>query len=212
MLDILLQGEQVKLLAERALFWPSEKTLIVSDLHWGKSGHFRKHGIAMPAGSQQQDEIRLAKLIREHNVERLVIAGDLFHSVQNNEVEGFSYWRNAHSSLQIHLVVGNHDILPTEKYKSWNLVLHEKEFFIEPFLIVHDAPETCAHFCIHGHIHPAVRVSGIGKQAVKLCCFAEDSERFILPAFGQFTGMHLLAPEDHKHIYLIADDSVIKWK
>lgn len=200
------------LLAERAMVWPSENTLIVSDLHWGKSGHFRKHGIAIPANTQQQDEIRLATLIRTHHIERLIIAGDLFHSRQNKEVDSFSYWREKHSALDIHLVAGNHDILPKEKYLSWNLTVHAEQVIAGPFVIVHDIPENCEQFCIHGHIHPAVRVSGIGRQAAKLCCFAEDEQRFILPAFGHFTGTHLLEPDDYKHIYLIADEEVIKWK
>ena len=28
-------GEEVYLLAERALYWPNASTLIVADLHWG---------------------------------------------------------------------------------------------------------------------------------------------------------------------------------
>ena len=31
------------------MFWEEEKALIVSDLHFGKTGHFRKSGIAVPA-------------------------------------------------------------------------------------------------------------------------------------------------------------------
>ena len=34
--------------AQRTVFWEEEKTLILSDLHLGKSGHFRKSGIAIP--------------------------------------------------------------------------------------------------------------------------------------------------------------------
>lgn len=212
MLDIILRGEQLKLLAEKAVLWPAQKTLIVSDLHWGKSGHFRKHGIAIPANSQQQDELRLASIIKKHEVERLIIAGDLFHSRHNNEVEIFSYWRQAHQSLHIDLVAGNHDILPTEKYTSWQMELHKSGMYIGPFAIMHDIPDSCEHFCIHGHVHPAVRITGRGNQALKLSCFCEDEERFILPAFGNFTGTHLLHPDEHKHIYVIAEQNVIRWK
>jgi DNA ligase-associated metallophosphoesterase len=211
MLDITLKGEQLTLLPERALLWPSQKTLIVADLHWGKSGHFRKHGIAIPASAQQQDEIKLARIIKEHNVERLVVAGDLFHSKQNNEVDVFTHWRSSHESLHIDLVTGNHDILPKEKYEAWNMT-QAKSMQLGPFLIEHDIPKDCDTFCIHGHVHPAVRLTGKGNQAIKLCCFAEDDRRFILPAFGQFTGTHTLNTADYKHIYVIAEDKVMKWK
>lgn len=211
MLEITLKGEQLTLLPERALLWPAQKTLIVADLHWGKSGHFRKHGIAIPANTQQQDEIRLAKIIREHGVERLVVAGDMFHSKQNKEVDIFSHWRNNHRSLHIDLITGNHDILPKEKYGAWDMSQHE-ELHLGPFVVMHDIPEDCDTFCIHGHVHPAVKLHGKGNQTIKLCCFAEDEHRFILPAFGQFTGTHSLHIPDYEHIYVIVEDKVMQWK
>ena len=54
MLNINLKGEAITLLAERGLLWPVQKALIVADLHWGKAGHFRKHGIAVPAKTQAE--------------------------------------------------------------------------------------------------------------------------------------------------------------
>lgn len=212
MLDIVLQGEQVKLLAERALLWPSQKTLIVSDLHWGKGAHFRKNGIAIPMHAQQQDETRLASLISQHHIERLIIAGDLFHSKHNNEVESFTHWRSTHGSLHIDFVTGNHDILPAEKYQNWNMDLHTEGLHTGPFYIAHDVPETCDTFCIHGHLHPAIRIIRRGHNTIKLNCFCEDTHRLILPAFGQFTGNYVLEPEAHKHIYVIAETQVLKWK
>lgn len=212
MLNINLQGEEVLLLAERALFWTAQKTLIISDLHWGKVGHFRKHGIAMPANTQHHDENRLAQLVKEHKAERLIITGDLFHSRQNNEVDVFSHWRKMHSELHIDLVAGNHDILPEEKYGSWNITLHKENLWLEPFLFTHEIPQHCTQYCIHGHVHPAVRLTGKGNQAIKLDCFCEDEDRLILPAFGQFTGNKLMHIPDHRHIYVIAEDKVMQWK
>ncbi|WP_276131869.1 ligase-associated DNA damage response endonuclease PdeM [Polluticoccus soli] len=211
MLDIVLQGEKVQLLAERAMYWPAQKMLVVADLHWGKSAHFRKHGIAIPGNTQTQDEVKLAKLISQYSVERLVIAGDMFHSKHNKEVDVFSHWRKGHEDLYIDLVTGNHDILPQEMYEGWNLQLHTHGLKVGPFFIAHDVPEDCPDFCIHGHIHPAIRISRRGHNTIKLSCFCEDEDRFILPAFGQFTGTHVLDPAEHKHIYVIAEEAVMKW-
>lgn len=212
MLDIVLQGEQVSLLPERALWWPAQKTLIIADLHWGKSGHFRKHGIAIPNSTQVYDEIRLASLINKYNAERLIIAGDLFHSKHNKEVESFTYWRSAHQSLHIELVTGNHDILPEGKYTDWNMQVHREGLLMVPFFIAHNMPDNPDNFTIHGHIHPAVRIIGKGNQAIKLCCFCEDENRLILPAFGRFTGTYILDTQMHKHIYIIVENSTLKWK
>jgi DNA ligase-associated metallophosphoesterase len=211
MLQISLQGEEMALLPQRALYWPAQKTLIVADLHWGKSGHFRKHGIAIPGSTQTQDEIRLATLVREYAIERLIIAGDLFHSRHNKEVDLFTHWRNAHSSLHIDFVTGNHDILAPELYDNWNLSIHHEGLQAVPFYIAHDEAADCGSFCIHGHIHPAVRITGKGRASIKLSCFAQDANRLILPAFGEFTGNYLLEPSHHRHIYVIAGSEVVKW-
>lgn len=212
MLEIEIEGEKIALLPERALYWPAHHTLIVADLHWGKAGHFRKNGIAIPAQAQQHDEIKLASIISKHKVQRLVVAGDMFHSKDNKEVQGFLHWRQSHLQLHIDLVIGNHDILPPKQYEDWNLQQHHDGLKLGPFYIAHDVVENCDGYCIHGHVHPAVRISGKGRNHIKLDCFAADAHRMILPAFGQFTGNHTVYEDDHKHIYVVTDSEVIQWK
>jgi uncharacterized protein len=214
MLEIELQGERVYLLPERALWWEKENTLIIADLHWGKSAHFRKHGIAITAKSQEQDEMRLAGLINRFNTHRLIIAGDMFHSRSNKEVEIFGHFRQLHNSLHIDLVMGNHDILSKDQYSSWQLSSHKECLETGPFCIAHDHMENKNKFVIHGHVHPALRIKSKGgnQPTIKLCCFAQTKEKLILPAFGQFTGNHVLEDQDFQHIYLIAEKNVIQWK
>ena len=43
-----LQGEELILTNKRAMYWAAQKALILSDLHVGKTAHFRKHGIPIP--------------------------------------------------------------------------------------------------------------------------------------------------------------------
>lgn len=212
-MELTLQGVQLSLLAERAIWWKQEKTLIVADLHWGKAGHFRKHGIAIPAQSQTKDEQRLAQLLQQTGAERLVIAGDLFHSHHNAQVEMFRHFRQHHRTLQMELVIGNHDILEDQVYDDLQLTFHKECLDIAPFCIAHDFIAS-SHFVIHGHVHPALRIKspGYNQPALRLCCFAQDDKRMILPAFGKFTGTHLLNPTLFQQLYLIADDKVIAWK
>lgn len=211
MLEISIEGEQLVLLPQKALYWPAKKSIIAADLHWGKTAHFRKNGIAIPLNTQQNDEIRLSQIVREHKAERLIIAGDMFHSKTNNEVEGFSHWRNAHKELQVELVVGNHDILPEELYKSFDITLHDEVLKEGPFTIIHDVPEQSAGFYIHGHVHPAFAAGGKGQRKLTLPCFAQSADKLILPAFGGFTGTYKIQKKDFKHIYLVADTEVIQW-
>lgn len=212
MLPITIQGEQVYLLPEKAIYWPAQKTIILSDLHWGKAAHFRKNGIAIPAHTQHADEAKLSELVRKHNAERLVIAGDMFHSTQNKETDNFSHWRSQHSQLSIDLVLGNHDILEKTIYTSYGIMLHEEVLDAGPFMFSHDELHTPGKFYIHGHIHPSFSISGKGRTSMKLSCYCMDDKKMVLPSFGSFTGSHKIAANAYRHIYVIAEDEVIQWQ
>lgn len=212
MLQIELQGETICLLPEKAIYWPAQKSIIVADLHWGKTGHFRKHGIAIPVNTQINDEIRLAGIVQQYKAERLIVAGDLFHSVHNNEVESFGHWRDSHPDLQIDLVIGNHDILDRTLYTKWNIKLHQEVLSIAPFTISHDDIDDSAEFILHGHVHPCVKLMQNKHMGIKLSCFCQTANRMLLPAFGDFTGSKQQEIEAHQHIYVITETEVIQWK
>jgi DNA ligase-associated metallophosphoesterase len=211
MLQIDLKGEEVQLLPQKALWWPAQNTLVVADVHWAKTGHFRKHGIAVPASATVRDGQRLAALIAMTGAGRLIFAGDLFHSRHNKEVDDFGHWRASHSDLQIDLVLGNHDILPAAAYDQWNLTVYREQLVLEPFCIAHDHLDS-AQFVLHGHIHPGIRLYGTGRQSLALSCFAQDSKRMILPAFGDFTGCYFLEQSSFRHLYAVGEKEVIQIK
>ncbi|MCB0373931.1 MAG: metallophosphoesterase, partial [Muricauda sp.] len=66
------------------------------------------------------------------------------------------------------------------------------------------------HFTFCGHIHPAVKLSGFGRQQLRLPCFFKSKNQMILPAFGEFTGTHALKPKKEDEVYVIVEDSVVK--
>jgi DNA ligase-associated metallophosphoesterase len=212
MTEILLQDERLFLLPERAVWWPAQKAILLSDLHWGKSAHFRKHGIPMPGSTQVKDSNKLAELVQRFGAERMIVAGDFFHSKHNKEVDDFGTWREAHSSLHIDFILGNHDILPTKYYDEWHLQVHKEGLLVNDIYIAHDLEDDTEHFTIHGHIHPGMRVHGLGRQGFSLPCFCVNEKCMVLPAFGQFTGCHLIDEKAYKNVYLIGDGKVIQWK
>src|SRR5258706_13613026 len=89
---------------ERCLFWEDQNTLIIADLHLGKTGHFRKSGIAVPQNIYKDDLQRLIAQLYLFKAERLVIVGDFTHSSMNKELELFKRWRKDFSLLHIDLV------------------------------------------------------------------------------------------------------------
>lgn len=207
----IINGQQFWLSAARCLFWEEQRALILSDLHFGKTGHFRKEGIAIPADVYQEDLMRLWEQIQFFKPEKIVFVGDLFHSRINLEFDWFLKWRNDLPHIEMHLVVGNHDILPTHFYEKMGLILHEECLIVHDFCFAHDKPEkyTASHYVISGHIHPGIRLSGMGKQSLRFPCFYFNPQFAILPAFSKFTGLALIEPNKQENVFAIVENQVI---
>ena len=108
---------QTFLLSEhKALFWLEQKMLIIADAHFSKETHFRKNGVAIPAGILQNDLRRMETMIDTFDPDQILFLGDMFHSEENDGLNEFLNWRKTFSSLKITLVIGNHDILINEWY------------------------------------------------------------------------------------------------
>jgi metallophosphoesterase superfamily enzyme len=104
--------QDFQLLPEHAIIWRNTNTLIVSDLHLGKGGHFRKNGVAMPIEVNLENLWKLSGLLLDHKPERLLLLGDLFHSSFNKEWDQFADVLANFPEIETVLVRGNHDILP----------------------------------------------------------------------------------------------------
>jgi uncharacterized protein len=202
---------------DRTVFWEEQNTLIVSDLHLGKSGHFRKEGIAVPQKVYTTDLQRLMANLYHYKAERLLIVGDLTHSVKNKELDLFLKWRNDFSQLHIDLVKGNHDILEDDWYKEGNITIHEWQLQIGNFNFKHEDlrrkgvyEETSALFTFSGHLHPAYRIKGRGRQALRLPCFYFKKDSCILPAFSVFTGNYIIKPAKNELLFTIVENTLVK--
>lgn len=111
--EISWQGRNFSLLADRAIHWPSQKTLFIADPHFGKAATFRKSGIPVPERTTQDDCDRLTQLVEETSSRTIIFLGDFFHARigKTEEVRKIlTDWRKNLSSLQVHLVRGNHDL------------------------------------------------------------------------------------------------------
>ncbi len=63
MIEIDWGGERLVVLAERALYWPRRRTIIIADPHFGKAATFRQAGIPVPHGTTATDLDRLRRLL-----------------------------------------------------------------------------------------------------------------------------------------------------
>ena len=92
-MEFTLLEQSLVLSIHKSIFWKEQECLIVSDLHLGKAGHFRKAGIPISSKVHVEDLDRLDLLLNTYQPKRLVMLGDLFHSDKNNEWEAFTIWR-----------------------------------------------------------------------------------------------------------------------
>jgi len=214
----------------RIIYWEDEQAVIISDLHFGKTGHFRKSGIAIPQSAFRNDMQRLFEQIQYFQPRKLIIVGDMFHSKANKELEFFLKWRNDHAHLEIILVKGNHDILQTDWYEQSCIQLTNPSLYIKEFCFVHDLaifqnPDMAAgsaptiptiqktkpeHFYFTGHIHPGILIRGLGKQSLRFPCFYFGEQYAILPAFGNFTGFSLIEPSSRENVFAIVENKIIQ--
>lgn len=199
-----LKGESLTLLPQKAILWPAKEILIVSDVHLGKAGHFRKNGIPITKKVHIQDIEVLQNIINKWSPSQVMILGDLFHSFQNKEWGDFVNFIEKNEQVRFVLVKGNHDILG--HYPSRLKVVDD--LHIAPFYFSHEQTTSDA-YNISGHIHPGVKVFGSARQNMTLACFWFSNQFGILPAFGAFTGLKTVRPKTNDHVFGILNDTVI---
>jgi DNA ligase-associated metallophosphoesterase len=218
------QGHSFGLSPQRFIFWEKEKTIIISDLHLGKTGHFRKEGIAMPQQVYKEDLQRLFSILQQYKPSRLLIVGDMVHSKQNKELDWFCRWRNDFAQIDFTLIKGNHDILKDEWYHD-NCINTLTEMQIDGLRFVHDdtkrenivteeeneiVVDNQLLPTISGHIHPGILMRGIAKQSLQLPCFFFNQKQCFLPAFSHFTGSYILKPQKGDDVFVMMKNEIYK--
>ncbi len=208
-LEIQLNGEPFYLLPQKAIYRPLKKQLFFSDIHLGKTTHFRKKGIALPQQSKLKDIDLITSLINRYQPLQIIFLGDLFHSSYNNEWLYFKSLLQQFATLQFILVKGNHDILKDDIYAIKNLdvidVLEEEQFIFTHYPLENPIK---LNFC--GHVHPSYTLRGKAKQSITLPCFYKQNLTFMLPAFGNLTGLFAVQKNKKTSIYLITQKMVIE--
>ncbi len=206
-----IQGESLWLSAKRAIYWEGQQALVLSDLHVGKGGHFRKAGIPIPGQVQDEDLGRLGKLVAEFDPKKIIIVGDMFHSQANSDLDKFTLWREKIADRKVILVKGNHDILHKNKYAEMGVQVEQDGFALGGFSFFHQPHEKVDQkgWIFSGHLHPGVLLKGNGRQQLRFPCFWLSISCMVLPAFSAFTGLFLVKPMPGEKIIAIVDGELI---
>lgn len=182
---IKLAGHSFLPVAAGALYWESEDTLLVADLHLEKGAAFAARGTMLPPYDTRSTLQRLAACLDHFSPRRVVALGDSFH---RSELAG---WLSADDREELaalrqgrdwYWILGNHDPDLPESIGGFvcrSLMIGGITLCHQPSL--NRAPE------IAGHLHPVARIARRG-EGIRRKCFATDGHRLVMPAFGAYTG------------------------
>lgn len=211
MVTVEVAGESLTLLPERAVYWSRERTLLIADVHLGKSATFRAYGVPLSDSSMAADLQRLGSAISKTGAQKLVILGDLLHAAKGRDAQtlaAFHAWRHQHVSLAIELVRGNHDRAAGDPPPEWNIDTMNSPTPHAPFVYAHEPFTPDAGYALAGHLHPAAQLVGKGRQTLKLPCFWFGARCAVLPAFGGFTGLAVIQPKVGDRVFVIGDQII----
>ena len=210
-LEIVAGGERLQLLPGRAAYLPDAGALLVADAHIGKAVSFRKLGVPVPGGTTNETLRRLDALLQATDAPHIVFLGDLLHSARAraaDTVDAVARWRARHPRLRLTLVRGNHDSHAGDPPAGWGVQCVDEPFMLAGLALCHH-PDTAAEaYVLAGHVHPAALVGGRTRERLRLPCFHFGAAVGVLPAFGEFTGMHTLPQGPQDRVYVTTGEVV----
>jgi len=210
--SLAINDEELLLHPGRAVLWPRRKTVIVADTHFGKSSFFGRHGIAVPAGSDDADRARLDRLLRESSAERLIILGDFLHApiaAESREAQDLDLWSRHLAPVHIEVIAGNHDRGTPRLWQS--IAWHETELLDPPFRFIHEASHgqgVAQAFTLSGHIHPVMKLGIMRRRGLRVPVFWQRLSGLVLPSFGAFTGGFRVRPQAGEHLFAVGPTAV----
>lgn len=169
-----------------ALFWPSERALLVADLHLEKASWFAMLGQMLPPYDSIATLEALTRDVERSRATRLYCLGDSFHDrfgCDRLPNRARTLLTDLTSRLDWMWITGNHDAgfldhcggRIVEEAAVGGIALRHEALANDP------APE------MSGHYHPKLRVRMKGRH-VSRRCFVMSDTKLILPAYGALTG------------------------
>lgn len=211
MYSVMLEGEDVWLLAEKALYWPARQCLLIADAHFGKASAYRSLGQPVPQGTTSENLQRLDRLLSALPCEQVIFLGDFLHgpgSHASGTLSALRAWRACNRDLSLTLIRGNHDKRAGDPPADLRIEVVPEPLLMGPFALQHEPDAHASHHVLAGHVHPMYRLRGKGRQSLRLPCFQIGSRISLLPAFGAFTGGFAVEQSMDQQIFVIGDEDV----
>lgn len=206
-----LEGEELWLLADKAVYWPARQCLMIADAHFGKASAYRSLGQPVPQGTTTENLQRLDRLLSALPCAQVIFLGDFLHgpgSHASGTLGALRSWRALNPDLPMTLIRGNHDKRAGDPPEDLRIEVVTEPLLIGPFALQHEPDAHPSHHVLAGHVHPVYRLGGKGRQSLRLPCFVVGARVSLLPAFGAFTGGHRVEQDNDRRIYVIGDHDV----
>lgn len=214
MIEIELAGTRLQLLPQRCAYVPAARALLVADAHLGKAHSFRRLGVPVPEGPTDDTLARLGAAVAATGAEQVLFLGDLLHSRHAQAAAAtapVTRWLAQHTQLRLVLVRGNHDRHAGDPPADWGVQAVDEPLALGALqLLHHPAMPAPGGYAIAGHLHPAVRLGGSGRDRLRLPCFHFGARLGVLPAFGDFTGGHLVQRTRGDRVFALAAGQVVE--
>ncbi|AVE07568.1 ligase-associated DNA damage response endonuclease PdeM [Pseudomonas palleroniana] len=209
--SITLEKQELWLLADKAIYWPARRCLLIADAHFGKASAYRSLGQPVPQGTTQENLKKLDQLLTAFACEQVIFLGDFLHgpgSHASSTLGALRAWRERHRELSLTLIRGNHDKRAGDPPADLRIEVIPEPLLMGPFALQHEPDAHASHHVLAGHVHPVYRLRGKGRQSLRLACFQIGRRISLLPAFGAFTGGYPVSPSDDEQIFVVADQGV----
>ncbi|MBE8594353.1 ligase-associated DNA damage response endonuclease PdeM [Pseudomonas sp. MAFF 301449] len=209
--SVTLGGEELWLLAEKAVYWPARQCLLIADAHFGKASAYRSLGQPVPQGTTTDNLQRLDRVLGALPCVHVIFLGDFLHgpgSHASGTLSALRGWRARHCDLALTLIRGNHDKRAGDPPADLRIEVVPEPLLMGPFALQHEPDPHASHLVLAGHVHPVYRLRGKGRQSLRLPCFLLGRHVSLLPAFGAFTGGYAVDQGDDHQLFVIGDHQV----
>ncbi len=184
--------ESLYITSDRCLWYKSQDTVILSDIHFGYGEEVRER--AFYSCSFQKEKILedLSNIKNRYDPERFVVLGDFKHNFGKSESQEFGdlldiidYMLDGTSLM---IIRGNHDnyLENLAKYKS--IPFHEKKKKMGFLELTHGHIKVdWQDMLVIGHEHPAIELNHSLGTKIKFPVFLHEPEEniIVLPSFNR---------------------------
>ena len=152
-----VEGEELWLLPDKAVYWPARRCLLIADAHFGKASAYRSLGQPVPQGTTTANLERLDRLVSALPCAQLIFLGDFLHgpgSHASGTLNAIRAWRERNRTLALTLIRGNHDKSAGDPPLDLGIEVIPEPLLMGPFALQHEPDAHASHHVLAGHVHP----------------------------------------------------------